>query len=391
MRTVRTTAPSVIPFEPIRFTCFQRALDLCPVDHHNRGMDQYLVYGLTRSYFTRKITGYLDYTQRPWLLEPGINNHPAATEAGWNGGIPVVTSPAGEFLWDSTSIIEHLENSAPDDASVLPADPTLRFLAYLLDDFSDEWFYRPAVGSRWSYPANTITAGWQTTEELSSGMPVPAAFLREQVVETMQGSLAKLGVNDDNMDAWMSEVLVPWMQALESHFGSSGYLLGERPCIADFALFGANAAHFIADPYCRDLADEHGPGVVAHTYRLLLPHRQSFGPWLQSEALPDSLIAVIAQAGRHYLPWVAQATVEGSASVELADGITADIASTPFLDTARGVMLARYVAARTPELDAILERAGVLGYFADHVDQATSVPDLVAAARPADNRPYAIN
>ena len=222
-------------------------------------------------------------------------------------------------------------------------------------------------------------------------MPVPAAFLREQVVETMQGSLAKLGVNDDNMDAWMSEVLVPWMQALESHFGSSGYLLGERPCIADFALFGANAAHFIADPYCRDLADEHGPGVVAHTYRLLLPHQQSFGPWLQSEALPDSLIAVIAQAGRHYLPWVAQATVEGSASVELADGITADIASTPFLDTARGVMLARYVAARTPELDAILERAGVLGYFADHVDQATSVPDLVAAARPADNRPDAIN
>ena len=39
-------------------------------------------------------------------------------------------------------------------------------------------------------------------------------------------------------------------------------------------------------------------------------------------------------------------------------------------------MLARYVEARSPELDAILERAGVLRYFADHVDQATAVPDV---------------
>ena len=30
----------------------------------------YLVHGLTRSYFTRKVTGYLDYTDRPWRLEP---------------------------------------------------------------------------------------------------------------------------------------------------------------------------------------------------------------------------------------------------------------------------------------------------------------------------------
>lgn len=358
---------------------------------HNRGVDQYLVYGLTRSYFTRKVTGYLDYTDRPWRLERGINNHPAATAAGWNGGIPVVTNPAGEFLWDSTTIIEHLELSTPGDASVLPADPALRFLAYLLDDFSDEWFYRPAVGSRWSYPANTDAASWQVTEELSSGIPVPAQFLREQVIETMQGSLGKLGVNEDNIDAWMSDVLVPWMQVLDTHFASTDYLLGDRPSIADFALFGANAAHFVADPYCRELADEHGSGMVAHTYRLLHPHQQTFGPWLDADSIPDSLVAVLAEAGRHYLPWVSRATVDGSAIVEFADGVTADITSTPFLETARGVMLARYVEARTPALDAVLERAGILRHFADHVDRATIVPDVASAARPADNRPYAIN
>ena len=59
-------------------------------------MPPYLVHGLTRSYFTRKVTGYLDYTDRPWRLEPCPPNlHPAATDAGWTGGIPVVTAPDG--------------------------------------------------------------------------------------------------------------------------------------------------------------------------------------------------------------------------------------------------------------------------------------------------------
>jgi glutathione S-transferase len=354
-------------------------------------MPPYLVHGLTRSYFTRKVTGYLDYTDRPWRLEPGFLEHSAAVEAGWNGGIPVVKNPDGVPMWDSTTVIEHLDLATPAQRSVLPEDPTLRFLAYLLDDFSDEWFYRPAVGSRWSYPANTETAGWQIAEELSVAIPAPAAFVRANVVETMTASLPKLGVTPDNIEAWMEQVLTAWFWALEVHLTDGGYLLGDRPCLADFALFGANAAHFVGDPYCREIADEHGPAVVAHTHRLELPQHQTFGGWFDADELPDSIFDVIAEAGRHYLPWVAEATVAGAATVELADGVTAEIDSTPFLDNARGVMLARYVEARSPGLDAILERAGVLGYFADHVDQATAVPDVRGPAQPTDNRPYAVN
>ena len=56
----------------------------------------YIVHGLTRSYFTRKVTGYLDYTDRPWRLEPcPPGDHLDAQAAGWTGGIPVVTEPVG--------------------------------------------------------------------------------------------------------------------------------------------------------------------------------------------------------------------------------------------------------------------------------------------------------
>ena len=351
-------------------------------------MTPYIVHGLTRSYFTRKVTGYLDYTDRPWRLEPcPPNAHPEAEAAGWTGGIPVVTTPDGDVMWDSTSIIEHLDLATAADRRVLPDDPTLRFLAHLLDDFSDEWFYRPAVGSRWSYPANTEPAGWQIAEELSAVAGMPGGIVRSLVVETMTASLPRLGVTPENIDTWMAEVLVPWLTVLQAHLGE-GYLLGDRPSLADFAVFGANEAHFVADVYCRELADEHGPAVVAHTHRLLMPQRQTFGDWMDAATISDTLVEVVAQAGRHYLPWVAEATVNGSATIELADGVTTTIDSSEFLDTARGVMLARYVEAKSPELDAVLERAGVLRYFADHTDQATAVPDPTTGAQPTTNRPY---
>ena len=136
--------------------------------------DYFRVYGLTRSYFTRKVTGYLDYTDRAWRLEPGGREHAQAAAAGWNGGIPVVVDPDDVPTWDSTAIIEHLDTVTPAERSVLPDDPTLRFLVHVIDDFSDEWFYRPAVGSRWSYPDNTVTGGWQITEEISASVAIPS-------------------------------------------------------------------------------------------------------------------------------------------------------------------------------------------------------------------------
>jgi hypothetical protein len=130
---------------------------------------------------------------------------------------------------------------------------------------------------------------------------------------------------------------------------------------------------------------------VAHTHRLRTPERHAFGEWNEPGEVPETLITVVAEAGRHYLPWVAEATVHGSAVVELADGVEARIESSRFLEWARGVLLARYVELRSDELDGVLEEAGVLQCFVDHLDQATTVPDPAVLPRPGDNRPYAIS
>jgi hypothetical protein len=199
--------------------------------------------------------------------------------------------------------------------------------------------------------------------------------MRSLVTEAMTACLPRLGTTRANVDAWVHESLLPWQRALAAHVGAHGYLFGGRPSLADFALFGGNVAHFVNDPVCRRWTEEAGPAVVSYTHAMMTPRDRTFGEWLRGDDLPDTLIALVAEAGRHYLPWVAEATRSGAATVRFADGSEATIATTDFLTHARGVLLGRYVAARSPALDRVLDRAGVLGWFADYVGQATTVPD----------------
>jgi glutathione S-transferase len=346
-----------------------------------------VLFGLDQSYFTRKMSGYLDYKGIPWRLKRFGGGSPEVLSAGWPGGIPAAKTADGEIMWDTTAMILHLEGRVPDPA-VLPPDPVQRFLCFLLEDYSDEWLYRPAVGSRWLYPENTAQASWELARDLSVEFPLTGEQARTGVQGLMQGSIHRLGATAENIEAWIEEVLKPWQSALSAHLAGSPYLFGSRPSLADFAFFGGNAAHFVNDPLCRRWSDEVGPEVARHTHRLMEPDDQRFGDWAEAGAVPGTLIALLAEVGRLYLPWVARATGEGEAAVGFAAGVPGTIATTAFLTEARGVLLARYLELRSAALDAILAEAGILGWFAEHTDRAGEIPDPAEPPRPTLNQPY---
>src|SRR5262244_2719525 len=133
-------------------------------------MRSYRVYGMSQSYFTRKMTGYLDYKAIEWLLRRS-GTTPEAMAAGFPGGVPVVQTPEGEFMWDSTAMIHHLELRFPEPA-VLPPDTVQRFICYVLEDAADEWLYRPAVGSRWHFPENAAVGGYELARDMAVRMPI---------------------------------------------------------------------------------------------------------------------------------------------------------------------------------------------------------------------------
>src|SRR6185295_3195289 len=102
-------------------------------------MKPYRVYGMTQSYFTCKMTGYLAYKAIPHLFRRFAGISPGSAAAGFPGGVPAIETPEGGYMWDSTSMIHHLEQRFPE-RSVLPDDPDQRFLCYVLEDAADEWF-----------------------------------------------------------------------------------------------------------------------------------------------------------------------------------------------------------------------------------------------------------
>lgn len=64
------------------------------------------------------------------------------------------------------------------------------------------------------------------------------------------------------------------------------------------------------------------------------------------------------------------------------------ITATDFVKTSRSILLGRYAAARNEELDAILERAGLLGFLDGYGGDPGLVPDPDEPPRPAANWPY---
>jgi glutathione S-transferase len=350
--------------------------------------DRYRVYGMSQSYFTRKLTGYLDYKGIPYLFRRFAGALPEARAAGWPGGIPALRTPDGAYAWDTTDVIHHLELRFPEP-SVLPGDPVQRFLCYALEDVADEWLYRPAVGSRWHFEENTRLGGFELARDISVEAPITGDQAFEMARAYTTATCEPFGVTQQNVGSWIDEVLKPWLRALGAHFEARPYLFGERPSLADFAVFGGDVAHFTNDPVCRRWVDEVAPPVVKHTHRMLEPEDQDFGSFAEEGDVPETLVAVLADLGRLYLPWVSRAGVDGKAELRFESGERVEIAATPFLREARRVLLARYVALRCDALDAVLERAEVLHYFADFAQQAGAIPDCEKPPRPAWNRPFA--
>jgi glutathione S-transferase len=342
---------------------------------------------MSQSYFTRKLTGYLDYKGIPFLLRRFVGGNREAREAGWPGAMPVVMTPGGEYMWDTSAMIHHLESRFPE-ASVFPVNPVLRFVDYILEDALDEWLYRAAVGSRWFYEENHRVGGWELARDATHELEIPGDQAYAVVKAHVTATCEPFGVTAANIDSWIDEILRPWFRVTGMHLTSHRYFFGARPSLADFAFFGGNAAHFINDPLCRRWVDADAPAIVAHTHRIMEPEDQEFGEWMAPGEVPETLIAILAELGRFYLPWVSQAAVDGKAELRFASGQRVEIAVTPFLAEARATLLARYVEFRSDALNAVLERAGIRSYFADYVDNAGKIPSYEKPPRPALNRPF---
>ena len=268
----------------------------------------YIVYGMQASYFTRKLLGLLAYKDIAVDFRPKTIAVRETVER--NAGthqVPVVHAPDGTWMTDTTPIALAIDRQFPG-SDLLPGTgrPVLRMAARVLEDFFDEWTTRQAVHFRWHNGADTEFAGGSLARDVAS-LPQEGALDDQQraltdTIATMirtwgLGACERVGAAEANR-AEMEGEFTAWMKLLDQHFAGSRFLLGDRPCLADFALYGANVAHFTNDPTPKAIVAQAAPNVMAFTDRLGATRAaDGVSEWPADDTLPDTLVPVLDYVG----------------------------------------------------------------------------------------------
>jgi len=283
-----------------------------------------VVYGTDCSYYTGKLEAYLRAKGIPYRLEPfGEANMRRCARHTGVVQVPQVECPDGSWLVDTTLILEHLERVVPEPA-LAPRAPAVAFVSVLLEDYADEWLWRPAMHYRWSFPENARLMSAWLAEHVDR--PVPGWLKRWYWRRRQLGTFVRGDGVTDGTRAAVERTYLGTLAALEAIFARRAFVLGARPTEADFGFFASMFRHFFSDPAPGRIMRERAPGVHEWVARMWNLRPAKLGSMPIPERLPDDLGALLRDVTEAYLPYLeanAAAYARGEARVRYAlDGTT---------------------------------------------------------------------
>lgn len=297
------------------------------------GAEPLLVYGTDCSYFTGKLEAYLRAKGIAYRLVPfdEANMRRAARHTGVVQ-VPQVECADGSWLVDTTRIIDHFETVRPEPA-LRPRVPSVAFVSLLLEDFGDEWLWRPAMHYRWSFPENArLMSAWLS--EHVAERRVPEWLKRRYWRRRQLGTFVRGDGVDSTTRGAVERTYLDLLDALEPVFARRPYVLGERPTEADFGLFGPLFRHFGCDPAPARVMRERAPGVYEWTARMWNARPARFDGAPLPDAIAGDLGALLAIVTQAYLPYLeanAHAYAQGARRVRYqAQGTTYDEPTKPY-------------------------------------------------------------
>lgn len=226
------------------------------------------VYGCKISYYTGKVETYLRYRSIPYDYSPTVGNEKKLIAGAGVVQMPVVQHTDGRWMTDSTPILATLE-AEQSDPTIYPDDPELRFVALLIDDYADEWLWRPAMHYRWSYEASRRYAAHSLYEDLIKGTRrIPAFMARRFLTRRQLGNFVKGdGVTPDTWDH-VEGAYFNALDLLQAIFEQRPFILGETPTIADFGMMAPMLRHFSQDPTPAEIMRTRAPAVYEWVARM---------------------------------------------------------------------------------------------------------------------------
>ena len=261
------------------------------------------IHGLRISYYTGKMEAYLRYKEIPHEFVVLTRQRMAMLKRETGAAqMPAIELPDGRFMTDTTPMIGWFETQYPEH-SVMPSDPLIRFFSHLIEDYAEEWLWRPAMHYRWSYKTDRLHLSRKVVDELMADEPGPALLKRMFIRRRQHVEYVKRdGVNPDTWDH-VESIYLNTLDRLEVVFANRPYLLGDRPSIADFGLFAPMFRHFAQDPTASNIMRARAPGVFEWQARLWnATASTAHGGFV--ETLPGDLHALVADVGDAYLPYL---------------------------------------------------------------------------------------
>lgn len=189
-----------------------------------------LFYDWPYSPFCMKVRAILDYKKlRYQAVNPLRRGLATIMRRGRIGKVPALEID-GEFIADSTDIAHAIERRFPDP-SIIPADERQRGLCHALEDWADESLYFIGLYYRW--------------QEAEGRKPIPIVFgasLKGRLayhyyLRRILGQLRGQGTLRKPADHVRRD-LERHLDAMSAMLGGQPFLLGDRPFLCDFALWG---------------------------------------------------------------------------------------------------------------------------------------------------------
>lgn len=281
----------------------------------------YILYGGELSLYTGKVRAYLRYKGLDW--EERVASREVYRDIILpNVGapiIPVLETADGQYIQDTTEIIDFLEARHPG-TPVYPETPLQRLVALLLECYGDEWLVIPAMHYRWS----VLDQQYEFIMSEFGKLSAPGATLEEQVAlgerisAPFRGSITALGITPETIPG-IERAYRELLGQLDAHFSRHDFLLGSRPSIGDYGFMGPLYAHLGRDPVPKALMQETAPNVYAWVQRMNHPRPLS-GEFLANDEIPETLLPVLAGLAREYLPDVVDVIGHNAAWLETHPG-----------------------------------------------------------------------
>jgi len=263
-------------------------------------MYQHLAHEI--SLYSGKTRAYLRYKKIPFEERLSSDDYQQIDKYIGRKIIPVLVTPEGEYIQDTTIIIDRMEERFPTP-SIYPGTPFQRLTALLMEVYGDEWLLLPAMHYRWQFKRQNL---WFVLNQFGDVMKphwpnwakpivaIPAALYFGRMYKPLMGLTSET-------EPELEKMTEAFLRNFDRHLEDHDFLLGSRPSIGDFGLVAPLYAHMGQDPYPKQMMRDIAPRVFDWTRRMQNPTGEE-GAFLPDDQVPETLYPILSHMFREQFP-----------------------------------------------------------------------------------------